>query len=129
MAKINLESEELVKYFEEIGFRKNHAIVYLAFLKYGSLYMPEIVKKTGINRSYLYDILNELTEKGVIGYIIKNKNRIYYADDPNKIADIIKDKEKTISEFKTKYDELLPSLLLSNIATTKESVVVYEGKN
>lgn len=128
MEKITIDDQELIKYFEEIGFRKNHAIVYLAFLKYGSLYLPEIVKKTGINRSYMYDILNELTENGLIGYILKNKNRIYYADNPNKIIDLINNKEKTIADFKRKYKELLPSFISSNIITTKESVVVFDGK-
>ncbi|HNW05887.1 MAG TPA: helix-turn-helix domain-containing protein [archaeon] len=128
LEKITTDDQELINYFEEIGFRKNHAIVYLVFLKYGSLYLPEIVKKTGINRSYMYDILNELTEKGLIGYILKNKNRIYYADNPNKIIDLINNKEKTIAKFRKRYKELLPSFVSSNIITTKESVIVFDGK-
>jgi len=114
--------------FEEIGFKKNHAVVYLALLKSGKLKIFDIVKKTGIQRSYVYDILCELTEKGLVSCIAKNNTKEYYADDPHKLLEIIKTKEKNISKFKTEYEGLLPYFDLANTSTA-DSILTYEGRN
>ncbi len=115
--------------FEEIGLKKNHANVYLTLLKFGKLNMHDIVKKTGIQRSYVYDILDELSEKGLIGNYVKEKSKLYFADDPKKIIDIIDKKSKQIDSFKDDFEKILPSLLLRNNINNEFNLLTYEGKN
>ncbi|HRS42741.1 MAG TPA: helix-turn-helix domain-containing protein [Candidatus Diapherotrites archaeon] len=125
----DLNFTEIFNYFEEIGFKKNHAKTYLALLKFGQLGMRDIVRRTGIQRSYVYDILDELTEKGLVGYYTKNKNRIYFADDPEKILEIINSKEEKIKIFKQKYSAILPNLISVTPLEGKNGLFAYEGRN
>ncbi|MFA5745528.1 MAG: helix-turn-helix domain-containing protein [archaeon] len=129
MAMPDLNPADLFSYFEEIGFKRNHANTYLALLKFGQLGMRDIVKKTGIQRSYVYDILDELTEKGLVGFFTKNKNRVYFADDPEKILELINNKEEKIKNFKQKYTALLPSLISVTNVEGKDGLYAYEGRN
>jgi len=44
---------------ERIGLLKNDRTVYLALLEIGSATVSQLVKKIGLHRSYVYDILDK----------------------------------------------------------------------
>ncbi|MFA5745526.1 MAG: helix-turn-helix domain-containing protein [archaeon] len=115
-------------YFEDIGFKKKYANVYLALLKFGHMGIPDIVKKTGVQRSYLYDILDELIEKGIVGSYVKNNTKIFFADDPEKVLKIINKKEENIKNFKKEYTDILPTLISISSKNEKDELFSYEGK-
>jgi len=89
---------------KEIGLNEDESKVYVALLKEGSSLASNISKSTKINRSHTYKILDELIEKGFVSYAIKNNTRYYNPISPEKILDLIREKE-----FKLK--EELPKLI------------------
>lgn len=58
--------EHLINTFEEIGFSKNEAKVYMALLKEPSINGYEISKKSGVPRSMVYSVIAKLVTKGAI---------------------------------------------------------------
>jgi sugar-specific transcriptional regulator TrmB len=131
MSENNLEQENnnLYKLFNQIGIKKNQEIIYLTLLKFGVLKISDLVKKTGIQRSYIYDILDELSEKGMVGSYLENNVKIYFADDPEKILDIIKKREEQLKKYKLEYLKLLPILKSKKDSmAAKDFVLVYTGK-
>lgn len=59
---------------EAFGFGENEAKIYLTLLEHGTQSPYELAESTGLNRSYLYDALNRMVEKGFVSKI-KQKNR------------------------------------------------------
>jgi hypothetical protein len=64
-----------------------------------------------------------LIQKGLIGYILQNNKRLFQAADPNKILELIKEKQAGIQE-------VMPDMLsLFSQTKEKEETNFYKGKN
>lgn len=106
---------------EEIGLNRRESICYSSLLELGSSKVGEIVKKTGIPSSKIYEILDKLSKRGFVSHVIKNNIRYYQAADPKCLIDYINEKKK-------KVENLLPELLLKQNFGPKQSVELYEGQ-
>ena len=95
---------------QEIGLSKTESKVYLALLELGSALAGKITKKSGINRTNVYDALERLIEKGLVTYIIQANRKVFEPVDPNKLQEILKEKQD-------KLDSLMPELQLKYKST------------
>jgi len=96
--------------FKNIGLTEGEIKVYLALLKLGSSTSGPLTDKSGVSRSKIYNILERLIQKGLVSYIIKEKTRHYQAEDPSKIQEYLKIKEKELKESKEEIGKLIPEL-------------------
>jgi sugar-specific transcriptional regulator TrmB len=116
----NNETEEAL---EGIGLSKNEVKVYLALLDLGHSTAGSISEMAKIHRTNVYDALERLIEKGLVTYIIEEKTRFFDAVNPNRLYDILKERE-------VKLKGILPQLLLTRkFAKEHGKVNVYEGVN
>lgn len=109
------------KILEEVGLTPNESKVYLALIEVGSASATEIIKKTGLHRAVIYDLLERLIEKGLAGYAIKSRKKFFEATNPVRLKEILQEKEKKLSE-------ILPKLLELSKFQTKLEVKIYKGK-
>ena len=112
---------------KEAGLTEAEAKVYLALLEIGITTTGPIQEKSGVSRSILYQILNQLIEKGLASYIIKDKTKYFQASEPNKILEYIEERKSKLEQSKDKVAELLPQLLLLKKSAPESSVQIYEG--
>src|SRR3989344_3518133 len=105
---------------QELGLNKRESICYSALLELGSSTVGVICKKTGIPSSKIYEILNNLIQKGLASYVIKGKIKHYQASNPRVLLSYIEEKKKKI-------EEILPQLLLKQKLVKKQSVEIFEG--
>lgn len=106
---------------KQIGLNEKESKVYLTLLELEDSLVSEISKKTNINRSLLYSILESLSKKGMATYIIKNNIRYYKAAEPQKIFSMLKEKEKV-------FESILPNLIdLYKPKKRKPIVEILEG--
>lgn len=114
---------------EEIGLAGNEIKVYLALLELGSALAGEITKKSGINRTNVYDALDRLTEKGLVSYVIKSNRKYFEAAPPNRIVKYIEEKEDELKLKKELAVSLLPELELKRkLSREPLEATVYKGK-
>lgn len=108
---------------QQFGLNDNEVAVYLATLELGESTVLPISKKSGIKRTYCYDILADLGKKSLVTYFEKNNRRRYVAENPVKLGEIL---HKRLKEF----NEILPELKsIYNQSGTKPKVRFYEGKD
>ncbi|MBS3074386.1 hypothetical protein J4447_02935 [Candidatus Pacearchaeota archaeon] len=107
----------------DFGLTKNEAKVYLALIDLGPSLAGQISRKTGIHRRNIYDTIERLIQKGLVGYIQQNNRNLFQASNPGKFLDIIKERESLIlpivSELMSRYNKTLE----------KEETNFYRGKN
>lgn len=114
---------------QEIGFTEGESKVYLALLELGSSTTGPIIEKSHVSASKVYQILDRLFHKGVISYIVKEKTRIYSAQDPSMLLDFLDKEEQRIKLEKQKINDILPQLQLMKSSGAKEpEVQILEGK-
>src|SRR3989338_5275703 len=110
------------KIIGDIGLTGTEAKVYLALLEIGPTTAGEIAKKIKSYRRNVYDFLDKLIERGLVSVVIKNKKRHYDAVGPEKLLNIIHEKEENLLS-------ILPQLESYRKAEkNKDLVHVYFGK-
>ena len=98
---------------KELGLTNNEIKVYLILLEHGILNPTKLAEKTGMHRSYIYDTLERLLERGIINTTLVNNKKNYQSVDPKALREIFELKLRQI-------DNILPNL--SNLFNTKSSI-------
>jgi len=107
---------------ERMGFTLNETKTYLSLLNLGSCLASDLAKKTGLHRRPVYDALSRLIEKGLASHVIKAGKKYFQASNPEKIIDILKERENEIKDLmpdlQEKFQKIKPEFLAE----------VYEGR-
>ncbi|HEX8974095.1 MAG TPA: helix-turn-helix domain-containing protein [Patescibacteria group bacterium] len=117
----------------DLNFSEKESQIYLALLEMGSGKAQDIAKKTGLNRTTVYDIFETLMQKGLVSKYKKGSATFFNALEPKHLLTYLdREKEeqaKKIEKQKTKVSQLLPQLIsLQNIFTNKPKVQFFEGE-
>lgn len=109
---------------EKLGISPNETKCYITLLKEGSISANEISRKTGVHRISVYDALRGLREKGLISQITKANKFLFEAANPEKIFEMVKEKEETLNSIK----ELVPFLIQDfKSAKGKQEIHSFKG--
>lgn len=82
---------------KQAGLTENESKIYSTLLEIGPKTASTLAKKTGLHRRVIYDTVERLIEKGIIGYIVENKKKIFQAAHPKRILELIREKEESIN--------------------------------
>lgn len=109
------------KVFEEVGLSPNEAKIYEAMLSTGETSVAEISVKAKIHRRNVYDALHRLTEKGLVFVIFQKGENRYRAVHPQKLLEIVKERERNLST-------ILPELTKKfSSDPSSEAAYIYKG--
>lgn len=108
---------------EIFGLTQLEAKIYETLLDLGPSLAGLITRKSGIHRRSVYDALERLIQKGLVGYIIKNNRKLFEAVNPARLLDLYKEKEATLQrllpQLQAKYEQI----------KEKGEALFYKGKN
>lgn len=106
---------------QEMGLSVNEAKVYEALLKLGVTTANNVALEAKIQRRNTYDTLKKLKEKGLCSEIVEEGVRKFSSINPQKILDIMKEKESMFSQ-------VLPRMIEKHKTNEKvEQTIVYKG--
>jgi sugar-specific transcriptional regulator TrmB len=107
----------------QAGLTENESKVYVTLLELGPSHAGLISRKSGLHRRVVYDTIEMLIQKGLIGYIIKNNVKLFQASNPERILELLEEKEQYVNE-------IMPQMLsLFSKTKEKEETNFYKGKN
>lgn len=107
--------------FEQIGLSPNEAKIYETLLSTGETSVSIISAKAKVHRRNVYDAMNRLLEKGLVFQIFQKGENIYQAVHPNKLLEVLKEKE-------TKLTQILPQLnKIYTAEPLQEAAYIYKG--
>ncbi|MCC7570860.1 hypothetical protein KO465_05965 [Candidatus Micrarchaeota archaeon] len=113
---------------EKIGLTKNESIVYLTLIELGTSKTGEILKKSKLNSGRIYEILESLKNKGVVGETIINNVKHFTAAPPEQLLEYIEKKREQLNIEEEKVRVLIPKLKkMRNADTKKIKVITYYG--
>lgn len=105
-----------------LGLSEKEADVYLATLELGMSPASVIARKAQLKRTTVHEILNRLSERGLVEYFVRKQTRYFSSLPPRALVDKY---EKHVGDLK----EALPNLLaVENRIVGKPKVSFYEGK-
>lgn len=116
------------KVLTDFGLSDKEAKIYLALLQLEVASANEIAKKTGINRSSAYVVIESLKKKGLVNLTPDKKVQQYIAASPETLLLMAKDRSEKSAQVQKKIEEVLPELRAIHKETKgRPRVVVYEG--
>lgn len=108
---------------QQLGFEEKEAKLYAALLELGEAGVVDIARKSGLKRTTVYHILDNLKLRGLVSQTKKGKRVTYLAEDPRSIGEDLKEKEKL-------FQKTLPELLsIANLMEKKPIIKYFEGLN
>ena len=112
---------EIVKVLEKIGLNNNEIKVYLTLNDHGSAKAGKVAKLAKIDRSSCYNSLKQLTEKGLVSYVLIGRVKWFQVTGPKRILDYLKEQEEDVKE-------ILPELSARHKAAKVEGQVrLFKG--
>jgi len=108
--------------FEEIGLSPNEAKIYETLLSAKEIGVAEISLKANVHRRNVYDALNRLVEKGLVFRIFQKGEHQFRAVTPDKLYEVLREKEQKLSAILPKLRQLYASQPL------QEAAFIYKGK-
>lgn len=103
------------------GLNPKEAATYLAVLELGEASMGQLVKKSKLKRTTLYDMVESLKEKGLISTAKRNKKILYVAENPSRLVEQMEERKQAL-------EKIVPELLaITNNITNKPKVRYFEG--
>lgn len=119
----------LEKYLQEIGLNEKEAAVYVTLIQVDDASVIDIGKKTGINRTTVYIVLESLKKKGLISETTIGKKTHYQAEPPERLETYVERQKVTLNEYAKRLSDIIPQLKSIQRETgTKPIVKLYEGK-
>lgn len=120
---------EIENILNQIGLSEKETKVYLALLELEYTTVQWIAKKTSLNRTTIYDILETLKAKGLVSFYVKNKIKYFVPAPPEKLSDMLEEKLAREGQLLKKLNEVLPSLnTIYNSKKTKPLIQFFENK-
>ncbi len=102
--------EEVIKSLVNAGFTMNESRVYLTLIELGESKTGLICEKTGIPSSHIYQILDALAKKGVIGFKLYKNAKIYHANSPDTLKAIFNTKKEELKHLENGINLAIESL-------------------
>lgn len=123
-----MKESETVTAARAAGLSAKGALVYAALLELGGAFPSRIAQETGLKRSTVYEVLDDLAIKGLVSELRKRNKYFYSIEHPKRLLHF---RERSIMRAQNelqKLHEYLPNLEgLYAGATNKPKVSYFEG--
>lgn len=121
-----MAAEELL---ERLGLTKNEVKTYLALLELGSVPAGPLIKRLGMHRAAVYNLLDILIDKGLVHYVMQAKRKYFEAQKPERLVDLINAKKQNLDEQEQQLMKVLPELELKRkLSKEIQEGTLYKGK-
>jgi sugar-specific transcriptional regulator TrmB len=113
---------------KSVGFTSSEVKVFLALLELGSTTITQIIEKSGVTSSKIYELLDKLIKKGLVSQVIKENRKYYEPVPPKRILEYLNEKQTELQTQINDVKAILPELDLK-YALAKEvaEVSVYKS--
>ncbi len=117
------------KELQDLGLNDKESAVYLALLSVDNDSVVDLSKKTKINRTTIYPVLESLMGKGLVSEVKVDKKIRFAAESPERLSTFV-DKQKLMFEERSeRVKDLIPKLRTVQRESGERPVVkIYEGK-
>jgi sugar-specific transcriptional regulator TrmB len=116
-----------IEILKNIGLTSGESRVYLTLLKIGQSSVGEIINNSHIARSKIYDILERLKEKGLIGYVLEGKIKKFNAVPPTRLQEFLEIEKEKIINKEQELQKIIPDLETITPNKTKASAEIFSG--
>lgn len=118
------------KYLQEIGLSEKEAQIYLALLQVDKDSIQDIAKKTNINRTTVYPVLESLNKKGLVSEVPDGKKTLYQAAAPERLETFVERQKVLLAEKSKRLKDIIPELKgIQRTEGERPIIKFFEGRD
>jgi sugar-specific transcriptional regulator TrmB len=118
------------KYLQEIGLSEKEAQIYLALLQVDNESIQDLAKRTDINRTTVYPVLESLEKKGLVSEIQAGKKTHYEAASPERLETFVERQKVILEERSERLKDVIPQIKGIQREKGERPIVKYfEGRD
>ncbi len=125
-----LDNKDNILYLRRLGLAADEAKLYIALLEKPMTHL-ELARKTGINRTKVYRLADELEVRGLIAHEQRDDGRFLAATDPSNLEILVVAQEENLRQQQKALSTVLPNLqtVFAGKSATPASFTIntYEG--
>jgi sugar-specific transcriptional regulator TrmB len=119
----------LEKYLQDIGLSEKEAIVYISLLSVENSSVLDLSKKTKLNRSTTYVVLESLAKKGLVSETTLGKKTHYQAEPPERLETFVERQKVMLEEHSNRLKDVIPQIKSVQREVGEKPIVKYfEGR-
>ena len=122
-----MNNEMILKYFDDLGFSPEEKAIYLELVKSKELTALGLSKATGIERTKIYRITEEMLQKGLIFERIDYKRRFFQPCELSTLEHIAHEKITKAQDIKENLPQFLEQLTQYQRESSQTNVKYYYG--
>lgn len=103
-------AQQIEKLLAKFGLNEKEIKVYLTCLETGTAFAGHISKKSGLNRSTCYVILEQLIKKGLVNKSGNEKKFLFSAEKPERLLSLIRERQAQDAILEKEIGKSLPEL-------------------
>jgi sugar-specific transcriptional regulator TrmB len=118
---------ETEKVLLDVGFSGKEIAVYVALLSLGKGIVTKISRTASISRTTTYDVLDNLSQKGLVNISGKEPKQEYVAEPPEKLEKFIKKEIEKKNNNLNRIQDIIPELRSIYKEGERPKIKFYEG--
>lgn len=123
-----MHQENISKLLTGIGIPEKETLLYLTCLELGPCKASLLAKKTDLNRTTTYALLDALSKKGLISQLKKTGTLHYVASEPFRLLQFLKSKKEHLEQNINQFCHLIHNFeKLKKEQKKQPQVIVFEG--
>lgn len=120
----------LEKYLQELGLSEKEAQIYLALLQVDNESIQDLAKRTGINRTTVYPVLETLEKKGLVSEVQVGKKTHYEAAAPERLETFVERQKVVLEERSERLKDIIPQIKgLEREKGERPIIKMFEGRD
>jgi len=113
---------------EKIGLTGNEIKAYLALIDLGASSVGDIIKKSGVASSKIYELLDKLMEKGLVSTHLEANIKYFKAANPQRLKEFLDSRIENLKEDEQELKKILPELISRFESQKKEiEIELFKG--
>ena len=111
---------------QELNLTNKDTLVYETLLSLGPSSIRSVAETSGINRGSVYESIKHLEAAGLVSHYTKVKQKRYFAEEPEKLMQLAKDKQESLDILQRDLKAVLPKLKSKSSKIVASNVHFYE---
>lgn len=128
MPRLKPKADTATRTLQDLALGEDEALLYTLMLERPRSSVQELAARTPFPRTLLYYILKKLEERGLVTAVKEGPRTVFVAEDPERLYDLLADKEREFERQANGVRELIPRLKNQyRLAGKRPTVRTFEG--
>jgi len=116
-------------YLTELGFEPEVADIYFALYKHGPQTISELARSSGVERTHIYRLLDDITRSNLIEVEVQHKRNLYKAAPISNLQITIARKQQQLKGLQLELEALEKAMPQTSLSSPVTRVQFYHGSD